>query len=86
MSAFEKLVRKLVCKQGEITIDDIRRLAHCFDYTEWKKPGSECTFHRKGSPPLNAPTIKGRYVRRQYVKRIVRILELEEYLERFQRD
>ena len=81
MSSFIKLVRKFVYKQNEITINDVRRLANGFDYTEKKKPGSECTFHKKGSYPLNAPTVKGRYVKREYVKRIMRILELEEYLE-----
>ena len=81
MSALERLVRKFLFKQNGITINDVRRLADSFGYTEKKKPGSEYTFHRTGSSPFTAPTVKGRYVKREYVKRIVRILGLEEYLE-----
>ena len=81
MSSFVKLIEKFIYNQNEITIGDVRRLADGFGYTEKKKPGSEYTFHRKGSYPFTAPTVKGRYVKREYVKRIVRILGLEEYLE-----
>lgn len=83
MSALERLVRKFLFKQNGITIEDVRRLLECFDYTERKKPGSECIFHKKGSFPINVPTVKGRYVKKRYVKRVVSILELEEYLENF---
>ena len=86
MSGFEKLVHKFLVKQNDITIMDIRRLLEGFDYTERKNPGSECIFHKRGSYPINVPTVKGRYVKRHYVKRIVRILELEEYLENFKGD
>lgn len=81
MSKFTKLLKKFVYKQNAITISDVRRLADSFGYTEKKKPGSEYTFHRTGSYPFTAPTVKGRYVKREYVKRIARILGLEEYLE-----
>ena len=81
VSSFAKLIEKLVYKQNRVTISDVRRLADGFGYTEKKKPGSEYTFHRTGSFPFTAPTVKGRYVKREYVKRIVKILELEEYLE-----
>ena len=81
MSSFKKLVGKFLFKQSGITINDVRRLADSLGYTEKKKPGSECTFHRTGSCPFTAPTVKGRYVKKEYVKRIVGILGLEEYLE-----
>jgi len=81
MSSFAKLIEKFVYKQNKITINDVRRLADSFGYTEKKKPGSEYAFHRRGSNPFTAPTVKGRYVKREYVKRIVAILGLEEYLE-----
>ena len=85
MSSFEKLIERFVYNQNNITINDVRRLLNDFGYTEKKKPGSECTFHKKGSNPINVPTVKGRYVKKFYVKRIVEILELEEYLENFYR-
>ena len=84
MSSFIKLIEKFVYKQNEININDVRRLLNDFGYTEKKKPGSECTFHKRGSYPFNVPTVKGRHVKRRYVERIVKILELEEYLEEHQ--
>ena len=85
MSRHEKLIRKFVYKQNEITISDVRSLLGDFGYTEWKKPGSECTFHKKENSPFNIPTVKGRYVKRRYAQIIVRQLKLEEYLEGFQK-
>jgi hypothetical protein len=81
VSTFTKLVRKLVDGPAKTRIDEIRRLLDYLDYKERKKPGSECIFHKKGKPPINVPTVKGRYIKTRYVKRLVRILELEEYLE-----
>ena len=86
MSTFEKLVRKFVDEPDKIGINDVRRLLDGFGYREGKKPGSECTFHKKGSYPINVPTVKGRDVKKYYVKRLARILELEEYLENFKGD
>lgn len=86
MSNPERLIRKFLFKQSAITIVDVRRLLEGFDYTEGKNPGSECIFHKRRSNPINVPTVKGRYVKKYYVKRIVKILELEEYLENFKGD
>lgn len=85
MSGSVKLVRKFVDEPHRISIDDVRRLLDDFGYTERKKPGSEYIFHKKGCYPINVPTVKGRYVKTFYVKRIVKILELEEYLDKFDR-
>ena len=86
MSTFKKLVRKLVDRPGKISINDVRRLLDYLGYEERKNPGSECVFHKKGKYPITVPTVKGRYVKSFYVKKIVRILELEEYLENFKGD
>ena len=86
MSTFEKLVKKLVDRPDKISVNDVRRLLDYLDYEEKKNPGSECVFHKKGKHPITVPTVKGRYVKRFYVKRMFRILELEEYLENFKGD
>ena len=79
MSSFEKLVRKLLSMMlGGFSLVLVTQSG--------KNPGSECIFHRKGSYPINVPTIRGRYVKTPYVKRIVKIIELEEYLESFEGD
>jgi hypothetical protein len=79
--AIEKLVEKFLFEPETVDIDDIRRLLEAFNYKEKRKPGSECVFHRKGSYPINVPTVKGRHVKSPYVKRITEILNLEEWYE-----
>jgi len=81
VSSFIKLIQKLVYEPNNVDINDVRRLLEYFGYTEKKKPGSERVFHKKGSNPIIVPTVKGRHVKAFYVKRIVKILELEAYLE-----
>ena len=82
MSSLDKLVEKFVYRPETITnIGEVRRLLQAFGYQEKKKPGSECLFHKEKVTPINVPTVKGRKVKSFYVKRITRILELEEWLE-----
>jgi hypothetical protein len=82
MSGLEKLVEKFVKKPETVTsISQVRRLLKAFGYLEGRNPGSECIFHKKGSHPINVPTIKGRGVKSFYVKKITKYLNLEEWLE-----
>lgn len=86
MSSIEKLIEKFLYKQEAIIIEDVRRLLEAFDYREKKKPGSECVFHKKGEYPICVPTVRGRHVKSQYVKLIVKRLNLEELYEESKRD
>ena len=77
-----ELVERFLYEQNTIDIDDVRRLLDSFGYTERRKPGSECIFHKKGGYPINVPTVQGRHVKSTYVKLIVKQLSLEEWYER----
>lgn len=81
MASLEKLVEKFLFEPQRVKPRDVLRLAAAFDYRLHKKGGSEYTFHKPGSPPLNIPTISGRHLKLRYVKRVVNILELEEWYE-----
>ena len=81
MSSIRKLVGKFLSNQNAIEINDVRRLLNLFEYEERRKPGSECIFHKKGAYPINVPTVQGRHVKSIYVKRIVKLLSLEEWYE-----
>ena len=82
MSSFKKLIEKFVYYPEKITsINDVRRVLDYFGYSERRKRGSECLFHKKGASAINVPTIGGRGVKSVYVKRIVQILNLEEWSE-----
>jgi hypothetical protein len=82
MSSFEQLVCRFLHSQDNITTGDVRRLVNYFAYKEHKSPGSHIVFRSKGKFPIIAPTVKGRYIKKQYVKKIVNILNLEEYIEK----
>lgn len=81
MASLEKLVRKFLCQPNAITVKDIERLLAAFGYEEKKKPGSERVFHKKGSYPINVPTVSGKAVKSRYIKRMVKSLNLEEWIE-----
>jgi hypothetical protein len=76
----DKIVRKMLSRPKDIDIGEVRKLLDYFGYAE-KGNGSECIFHKKGSNPINVPTVKGRGVKEFYIKRLAAHLELEEWLE-----
>jgi hypothetical protein len=85
MSGLERLLRRFIFDQDKITLGDVERLlVDHFGYKLKKKPGSENVFHKKGANPFTVPTIKGRHIKKIYVQRMVKILELEEHLEKLQ--
>lgn len=86
MSSSKKLIEKFLFKPETITIKDVRGLLEAFDYREKKKPGSECIFHKRGEYPICVPTVKGRRVKSQYAKLIVKRLNLEELYEKDKRN
>ena len=83
MSTFKKLVRKFIEEPHKIKIPDIERLLGELGYEERRNPGSERIFHKKGANPITVPTVSGRAVKVMYVKRIAKILYLEDLLDKF---
>lgn len=81
MSSISKLVEKFLFRQNAIEVNDVKRLLHFFGYQERRNPGSECIFHKKGAYPINVPTVQGRHVKSVYVRRLVKLLSLEEWYE-----
>jgi len=86
VSGFEKLIKKFLYEQDNISADDVRRLLNDFDYEEHRSPGSHLVFRKKGKPPIIVTTVKGRYIKRYNVQKIVNILNLEEYIEDTERE
>jgi len=83
MSSLVKLVKKFLLEPDSVDdINEVRRLLEQFGYSEKKKRGSECVFHKKGAYPINVPLIKGRKVKTPYIKRLADLLNLEEWYEK----
>lgn len=82
MASLQELTERFINEPDKISPDECRRLLEMLGYSEKKKPGSETVFHKKGASPINVPAPKrGKYVKSPYIKRIVKLLDLENYLE-----
>ncbi len=57
-------------------------MLEAFGYTEHSVVGSHHTFTKAESRPITVPVVGGRRVKRIYIRRIVELLELEEWNER----
>lgn len=82
MSRLTKLVEKFLYEPHNVDFGDIERLLDEFGYQLRKKAGSERIFHKRGAQPINVPTVKGTKVKVRYVKRLVQLLELEDWYEK----
>lgn len=82
MGQLEKLVEQFLREPAEVSFDDVVALLKAFGYIERKSSGgSHRVFAKRGYPPIIVPTVKGRKVKRVYIKRIIDILGLEEWYE-----
>lgn len=81
MSSLSRLARKFIEKPNSVHMNDVERLLGLLGYKRRKNAGSEQIFHKPGAPPQNVPTVSGRKVKSYYVKRLSKILNLEDYIE-----
>jgi predicted RNA binding protein YcfA (HicA-like mRNA interferase family) len=74
----EKLVKQFLTDQMHITIADCDRLLTAYGFEYRKSSGSHRAFHKKGERPIIVITPKNtRYVKPEYVRQIVKRLNLE---------
>lgn len=82
MSRWRKLLERFLFRPETIDIAEIRLLLKRLGYQEKTGRGSHCIFRKDGSYPVCVPTVSGRHVKKEYVKRLSVILNLEEKYER----
>lgn len=78
MTKLEKLVESFISNSGEFRFSDVERVLNAFDFQELRSKGSHHIFGHSDGRKMPAIPKK---VKRTYVKRIVQILELEEWYE-----
>ena len=83
MASLESLVEKVLYEPHRCDFGDVKCLLEEFGYTLRKSRGSERIFHKKGAYPINVPTVGGKQVKLPYIRRLVRLLELEEWYENY---
>lgn len=82
MPDIEKLIEKCLFQPESVTnIEDVRRILEYFGYYQGKSAGSHCIFRKSNCRSIIIPTIKGRHVKREYIKYIAKQLELEVWYE-----
>jgi predicted RNA binding protein YcfA (HicA-like mRNA interferase family) len=81
VSQLGKLVEKFLREPVEVSFTDVAKVLEEFGYEERPSGGGHRAFVKPGHPPKIVPTIKGRRVKRAYVKMIIENLNLEEWYE-----
>ncbi|MCY7393197.1 MAG: type II toxin-antitoxin system HicA family toxin [Leptolyngbyaceae cyanobacterium CAN_BIN12] len=80
MSRIKKLVLFLLSNPAEADFSDIKRVLEAFEFPEVCSSGSHVIFRHADGRMQCVPKKKGRKVKQIYIKQVVEILELEEWL------
>lgn len=78
MTKHAKVVARIRARPPEADFDDVRTLLRINDWTEDRQEGSHVTFVKPGELPLTIPTIKGRKVKRFYLRVLCERLGLDD--------
>ena len=82
MTQLDKLVEKFLREPPEVLFIDVAKVLEAFGYEERPSGGGgHRAFMKLGHPPKIVPTIKGRRVKRAYVRMIIENLKLEDWYE-----
>lgn len=79
MSTLEKLIAHLRSEPPEVSFSDIKRVLEAFDYIEVRSSGSHHAFRYKDGRMVIIPKKAGRKVNRTYVKKLLILLNLDDY-------
>lgn len=82
MSRLEKLVELFLRKPPEVSFQDVVKVLQAFGYKERPSKSGHKVFAKPGAYPITVPIVKGRRVKRAYVRKIVERLGLEEWYEK----
>ena len=83
MGQLDKLVEQFLKEPPEILFNDVAKVLEAFGYEERPSGGGgHRAFVKLGHRPKIVPTVKGRRVKRPYVRMIIDNLELEVWYEK----
>ncbi len=82
MTRIEKLVELFLREPPEVSFQDVVRVLEAFGYKERPSTSGHRVFTKADEYPITVPTVKGRRVKRVYVRKIVERLGLEEWHEK----
>ena len=83
MGQLDKLVEKFLREPPEVLFSDVAKVLDAFGYKERPSgTGGHRAFVKPSHRPKIVPTVKGRRVKRAYVRMIIDNLELEGWYEK----
>ena len=83
MGQLDKLVEQFLKEPPEVLFKDVAKVLEAFGYKERPSGGGgHRAFIKSGYRPKIVPTVKGRRVKRAYVRMIIDNLELEDWYEK----
>jgi len=82
MARLEKLVELFLREPPAVSFQDVVKVLEAFGYKERLSKSGHKVFAKPGEYPITVPTVKGRRVKRAYVRRLIERLELEEWYEK----
>ena len=82
MARLEKLVELFLREPPEVSFQDVVKILEAFGYKERPSKRGHKVFAKPGEYPITVPTVKGRRVKRAYVRKLIERLELEEWHEK----
>lgn len=87
MSRIEKLVASFLSNSSDFKFSDVEKVLSAFGFQDVRSKGSHHMFRHPDGRKLPAiPKKDGNRVKKIYIKRIVQILELEEWYEQQKED
>jgi len=82
MAGLEKLVERFLKEPPEVSFHDVVKVLEAFGYEERPSKSGHRVFAKLGQYPITVPTVKGRRVKRVYVRKLIERLGLEEWYEK----
>jgi len=79
MAKLIKLVKRFLGEPSEVRFDDVRSLLKAFGFEEVRSSGSHHIFRNPQGQMEIIPKSGGKMVKSTYVKKIVRLLNLEDW-------
>jgi len=77
----KKLIEEILALPVEIEIGKIETILVYFGWRKNKVKGSHFYYYKDGEFPLVIPTLKGREIKIDYIKKVIEFLNLEEWYE-----
>ncbi len=80
MTKLRKIVKELLANPPEVRFEDLQYVLEAFGFQAKRAKGSQHTFANRQGQVLTIPKKGGQKVKRIYIKRVVDLLELEQWL------